>query len=121
MDILNSDWTITVVGGIISTVVGTLIANGIQNSRGSRRNSMTVSDLFDEYNTFQVIALFATMAAAESMWLGFCLNTLFPLFADSSSGFGNEFGSAFAFFIWLAMAAGIPSIFLEILSGKNRY
>ena len=38
MDILNSDWTITVVGGIISTVVGTLIANVIQNSNNQSSN-----------------------------------------------------------------------------------
>jgi len=114
---LKNIWTITIVGGIISSVVALLITDTIERRRmcDEGYENPGLSDLVNYFGLLRIIVNLSILIVFEFLW-AYTVSTLIFFFY---SWFG-EFGGYFSFFLWYLGAAMVPVRLPDWLSRMSK-
>ena len=102
-EIMNSDWVITIFGGIISTVVGGMISKALEENSTTQYRNYSMSP----------IAFWSFVFVFEVVWTAATINLIYPMFAGTHV-FGEGFGLLIAAGLWIAGAVQMPRIVSQI-------
>jgi hypothetical protein len=111
-EILSSEWTITIIGGTVSTILGTVVTTFLMRKRVQRTSSSmrppSLNSFVEYYGCLEIVGLWSMVAGFEVVWTGFVVKVVLPLFVE---GLWGGFGMLAAFFFWVGGVASIPTLF----------